>query len=69
MCVFYRGISLTFYGYSPKLPALADTVSRDVGSPEFWQKEVDSSLIENCKDRMLRNLRSCTQLIWTICCR
>jgi insulysin len=52
-----RGVSLTVLGYSPKLPTLAAKVFREFGDPSFWQS-VDPSLVELCKERMLRSMRS-----------
>jgi len=54
----YRGVSLTFYGYSTKLPQLAADVSRDIGSRDFWDA-IDPEIILNCKERLVRSLKSC----------
>jgi hypothetical protein len=54
----YRGVGLTFYGYSTKLPQLAADVSRDIGSRDFWDA-IDPEIILNCKERLVRSLKSC----------
>lgn len=56
--VAHRGVGLSFYGYSPKLAEFAAKVSRDVGELSFWSA-VPASVVEMCKDRLLRTYRSC----------
>ena len=55
-------MGLNFFGYTPKLARFADTVSRDLGDLSFWAA-VPPSVVENCKDRLLRTFRSCKQRI------
>mmetsp|Transcript_1554 Transcript_1554/g.2638 ORF Transcript_1554/g.2638 Transcript_1554/m.2638 type:complete len:577 (+) Transcript_1554:563-2293(+) len=52
-----RGLGLTFIGYTPKLSSLAAAVSQDVGDLDFW-RGVDPIVVANCKERILRSLRS-----------
>lgn len=56
--IYCRGVSLNFFGYTPRLAQFAATVSRDVGDLSFWSA-VPPSVIDNCKDRLLRTFRSC----------
>ena len=56
----HRGVGLSFFGYSPKLPDFAAEVSRDAGSLSFWSS-IDPSVVVMCKDRLLRAYRSCKQ--------
>jgi hypothetical protein len=53
-----RGVSLTIQGYSPKLSVLAEKVFRDFGDSAFWGS-VEPALVDLCKERMLRSLKSC----------
>ena len=46
-------------GYYPKLRELATAVSKDLGSQEYWQ-ETDTQLFENCKEKLVRGIKSCT---------
>jgi hypothetical protein len=55
---FTRGLGVTLYGYSPRLPSLATRVVREFGSLSFWEA-VDPDIVANCKERMLRGLQSC----------
>ncbi|KAJ1437208.1 Metalloenzyme, LuxS/M16 peptidase-like protein [Ochromonadaceae sp. CCMP2298] len=52
-----RGVGLSFFGYHSRLSVLAGEVSADVGSMAFWQS-VDPKVIQICKERILRTLRS-----------
>lgn len=49
---------MNFFGYTPKLPDFAARVSEDIGSLAFLAS-IHPSVIENCKDRLLRTFRSC----------
>jgi hypothetical protein len=64
-----RGVGLSFYGYSPKLVDFAAEVSRDVGDPSFWAS-ISPSVVDMCKDRLLRTLRSCKPKVfqYTLLC-
>jgi hypothetical protein len=63
-------VGLSFYGYSPKLVDFAAEVSRDVGDPSFWAS-ISPSVVDMCKDRLLRTLRSCKPKAfqYTLLCR
>jgi insulysin len=50
-------VSLTIQGYSPKLSVLAEKVFRDFGDSAFWGN-VEPALVDLCKERMLRSLKS-----------
>jgi hypothetical protein len=62
-------VGLSFYGYSPKLVDFAAEVSRDVGDPSFWAS-ISPSVVDMCKDRLLRTLRSCKPKVfrYTLLC-
>jgi insulysin len=52
-----NGLSLSVYGYSPKLRSLLQEVGSDWGNPEFW-KSIPESMLSNVKERIIRSLRS-----------
>ena len=56
-----RGLGLTVSGFSPKLPLLLETVAKKVGSVEYWTRSIDPAVVEICKERQLRSMRSWTK--------
>lgn len=60
-----RGVSLTIQGYSPKLSVLAEKVFRDFGDSAFWGS-VEPALVDLCKERMLRSLKSCKSKLLSV---
>lgn len=52
-----RGVSLTIQGYSPKIAVLTEQILKEFGDPSFW-RNVDPALVDLCKERMLRSLKS-----------
>ncbi len=54
-----RGLSLAFYGFTPKLAQLASDVCADVGSESFWDAQLTPELFQICKERQIRLIKSC----------
>ena len=52
-----RGIGFSFAGYSTPLPALIATIIAEFSSPTFWSS-IDHSLVDLCKERLIRSLKS-----------
>lgn len=52
-----RGVGFSVSGYSHKLPELLEDMVKDFSSQDFWAA-VDPALVELCKEKMLRALRS-----------
>ena len=55
-----RGVGITVSGFSPKLLTLYEKVSQRFGSMDYW-RSVDEAIVEVCKERMLRGMRSWTK--------
>ena len=53
-----RGLSFSVSGYSPKLPQLVCQIVGDFTSEAWWAEHLEDGLVEICKDRLLRGLRS-----------
>ena len=56
--MYYRGVGLSFYGFSPRLVDFADTVLHLVHDRGFWTS-VEPAVLDMYKDRLLRTYRSC----------
>ena len=56
-----RGISFTLNGFTPKLGELAQSVLTDISedSRSLWTQVLQQSLIDVCKEKTLRGMKSC----------
>lgn len=57
--LFHRGIGMNVAGYTEKLPTLLSSIVQDIINPSFWSG-MDEQLFHNCRERLLRGLKSCT---------
>ena len=57
----YRGISLTLNGFTPKLDELARSLLAEISdeSDSLWTQTLEQSLIDVCKEKTLRGMKSC----------
>ena len=69
----YRGVSLTLNGFTPKLDELAKSLLTDISeeSRSLWTQILQQSLIDVCKEKTLRGMKSCkqdTRSLWFCVC-